>query len=174
MAEIGVAVEAIINSQCIPAAATLLLAVASLHDLAFRTVPNWISVCIAGLAELLAGSSGHMLACSTAGMAVFVAALVCWQRGWLGAGDAKLLAATAMLVPLGMIFRLLLDIALAGGALATVYLLLSQTMAPPVTARPHGLLARVWRAERFRIHRRGPLPYASAIAAGAALVMLGH
>jgi hypothetical protein len=46
-------------------------------------------------------------------------------------------------------------------------------VARPRAGRPAGLLRRVWRTERYRMHRRGPLPYASAIAAAALLTLVG-
>ena len=50
-----------------------------------------------------------------AGLLVFLAGAFCWRRGWLGGGDVKLLAATAVLVPPSLVVNLLLDVALAGG-----------------------------------------------------------
>jgi len=62
---------------------------------------------------------------------------------------------------------------LAGGLLAVLYLL-AQNLVPAASPSPVplSLLARVWRAERWRIRRGGPLPYAVAIAAGGVLTLL--
>jgi prepilin peptidase CpaA len=154
-------------------ASGIVLIAAALHDIGFRTVPNWMSLVVAGLALARQSAHGHLMASLLWGLCVLAAGLVCWQRGWLGGGDAKLLAATAMLVPATMVTALLIDVALAGGVLALFYLALGRFIRPLPAARPAGLLRRAWRAEQFRIRRRGPLPYASAIAAGALLVLAG-
>jgi prepilin peptidase CpaA len=153
-------------------AASLILLAAALHDLAFRTVPNWMSLALAALATAEALLLGHVLASLAAGVLVFAGSAACWRRGWLGGGDVKLLAATAMIVPPAEIMALLVDVALAGGVLAVCYLVLGRMTPQPTGARPAGLLARIRRAEHFRIHRRAPIPYASAIAAGAFVVLL--
>jgi hypothetical protein len=44
-------------------------------------------------------------------------------------------------------------------------------LAPRPGARPRSLLARIVRVERRRLSRGGPLPYASAIAAGTIFII---
>lgn len=145
---------------------TLLLA-AALHDSAFRTVPNAVPAALAALGLALRAAAGDLVAGLAAAAAVFAMLLFCWHRGWLGGGDVKLAAAAALLVPPPLVPSLLLATALAGGLLAALYLAASRLVPPPPPGRPAGLLARAWRCERWRLHRRGPLPYAAAIAAGA-------
>jgi hypothetical protein len=41
----------------------------------------------------------------------------------------------------------------------------------PTPKRPRGLIGRILRVEAWRIHHRGPLPYACAIAAGTLFVL---
>ena len=158
--------------DAVSATAVAALIAATLHDIGFRTVPNWMSLVIAGAGMLLHVSDGDALAAAACAVAVGGAAAWCWHRGWLGGGDVKLFAAVAVLVPPALVPGLLVDVALAGGALALIYLVLSRLVRSPSQARPASLPARVWRAESWRIRRRGPLPYASAIAAGALLVLL--
>ncbi len=155
---------------------TVLLGVA-LHDVAFRTIPNWMPATLlllgGGVRALEGGMARGLLACAL----TLLGAGLCWRRGWLGGGDAKLLAACALLVPPGLVLPMLLDTALAGGALALLYLSLGRVLTPPragrpSSGRPAGLLRRVARAERHRICRRAALPYGSAIAAGAVLTLL--
>jgi prepilin peptidase CpaA len=68
----------------------------------------------------------------------------------------------------------LLGTGLAGGALALGFLGLRPFVPAAPGPRPAVLLARVLRAEGWRIRRRGPLPYAVAIAiAGAASLLSG-
>jgi prepilin peptidase CpaA len=152
--------------------ATIILLLAGVHDLAFRTVPNWMSVVLLLPGILLRLMSGTLMLGLLAGVLVFLAGAFCWRRGWLGGGDVKLLAATAVLVPPSLVVNLLLDVALAGGVLAMIYLAMAKCKAPPCTTpRPPGMLRRIRRAELYRIRRRGPLPYASAIAVGTLFVM---
>jgi prepilin peptidase CpaA len=149
------------------AATSLVFAMA--HDVAVRTVPNHVSLIVA-----LAGLASNALD-DQAGPALFGAALVfagcwyCWRRGWIGGGDVKLLTACALLVPPGSVLELLLSTAIAGAALALLYLTLGRLLPDGPTPRPTGLLWRVCRAERRRIQRRLSLPYACAITAGVLL-----
>ena len=153
------------------AAVTLLYA--ALHDVAFRTVPNWVSVVVVMAGGLLRAMSGTLIAGLIAGLLVFFGAMFCWRRGWLGGGDVKLLAAATVLVPPSLAGNLLISVALAGGVLAIIYLALARLVRQPrYAARPPGLLRRIVRTEHYRIYRRGPLPYASAIVAGVLFVML--
>lgn len=153
--------------------AVITLFFAALHDVVFRTVPNWTSVVLVLVGILLQILSGTLMLGLLAGALVFLGAAFCWHRGWLGGGDVKLLAAVTVLVPPTLTLNLLLDIALAGGILALLYLLLARLVTRPlIVPRQPGLLRRIWRAELYRIHRGGPLPYALAIATGAFLVLL--
>ena len=159
-----------------PLGALALLLAATLHDIAARTIPDQVSAAVAlvGLADRLAG--GGLVPALAAAGAVFVFAFLCWCRGWMGGGDVKLLAAATLLLPAGQPAALatlayLCAVALAGGVLAGLYLLLRVVVSLPSGRRPVGLLARALRAERWRIRRGGPLPYAAAIAAGAGVMM---
>ena len=150
-------------------AAILLGAV--LNDIAFRTVPNWMSMTLLilgiGIKTLDGGLVPGLLAC----VLILLGAGFCWRRGWLGGGDVKLLAACGMLVPPGLSGVMLLDVALAGGALAVLYLALGRVLGAPGDDCPPGRLRGILWEERHRIHSRSPVPYASAIAAGALLVL---
>jgi prepilin peptidase CpaA len=156
----------------VAAVAVAILIAATLHDIAFRTVPNWMPLLLAAAGLLRHAMQGNPVFPAITGVLATLAAALCWHRGWLGGGDVKLLGAAAVLVPPALAPRLLGDVALAGGVLALLYLALSRLVPPPPATRPEGLRARIWRAERWRIRRRGPLPYASAIAAGALFVLL--
>ena len=144
-----------------------LLLAAGAHDIAARLVSNRAALALALCGVALRGADGTLgLALAGAG-AVFLAAAFCWRRGWLGGGDVKLLGAAALFVAPRQIPALLLAVALAGGALALLYLALAALPPPaPAGGAKARLIPRVLRAERWRIRRRGPLPYASAIAVG--------
>lgn len=158
------------------AAAGALLIGAAAQDVASRTVSNRLSLALAALGLALRACDGDplpaLLAALATGAAVFLAAALCWRGGWMGGGDVKLLAAAALLVPPRLVPDLLLAVALAGGVLAAMYLLLGRIMPKPRAARPARRLARILRIEQRRIRRRFSLPYASAIAAGALFTFL--
>ncbi len=78
--------------------ASVLFVYAALHDLAVRTMPNWLS------AVLLIGAGARvvdhsLLAGVAASVVVFIILSAVWMRGGMGGGDMKLWAATVMLVP---------------------------------------------------------------------------
>ena len=154
-------------------AATVLLITAALHDLAFRTVPNWLSATVFGVGVVAAGFDHRLLYSLTSAVVLFVGAALCWRRGLMGGGDVKLLAASAALLPVGSWGEFLLLVALCGGFLALIYLVLQRLIRTPSRAKPWSFLGRILKAERWRVARRGPLPYASAIAAGALLTVFG-
>lgn len=144
-----------------------LLMAAAFHDLAFRTVPNWLSGVLLGLG-LVKHTAQDGLPYSVGSVAlIFILASFCWRRGLMGGGDVKLLSASASLVPVGGRLDFILFVAIAGGVLATIYLVLQRIISTPSRTQPSGIVGRVLKAERWRIARRGPLPYASAIAVGA-------
>ena len=156
----------------IPAAG--LLAYAALHDLAVRTVPNWLPAALL-LIGICARLLDHtLLAGLCAAGAAFVLLFGIWAAGAMGGGDVKLWAATVLLVPPSWPEQLsvFLHIVMAGGLLALVYLALSLVVKRPRGPRPRTQFGRFMRVERWRIGRRGPLPYACAIAAGTVAVFL--
>lgn len=143
-----------------------LLCLAALHDIATRTVPNWVSIAILVAGLMLQVIDGTPLIAGSLSIAVFVVAALMCQRGWLGGADVKLIAALALTVSPRSVGVLILSVSLAGGLLAMVYLVLFTTAKRPLHGRRTGFVARVLKAERWRIHKRWPLPYAAAIALG--------
>ncbi len=150
---------------CLGAAAAMLV-IAALHDLAVRTVPNRLIAGLTGCALLLATLQGRLLVSGAVASLLFLVTLGLWVHGYLGGGDAKLLPACALLVAPGNVPVLLLGMALAGGGLCLPYLFGRRLVRAPAPGRPASLPARLLRCERWRLCRRGPLPYAVAIAAG--------
>jgi prepilin peptidase CpaA len=151
------------------AAASLLFAVA--HDVAVRTVPNGVSLIVAVAGLGINTLDGQLAPALFGGGVVFAGCWYCWRSGWIGGGDVKLLSACALVVPPGSVPELVLSTAIAGAALALLYLALARLLPSSATPRPTGLLRRVWRAERRRIRRRLSLPYACAISAGVLLTL---
>ena len=143
-----------------------LLVTAAMHDFGFRTVPNALpmALLVCGLAlRAFAGDLGWGVA---AGLVVFLLTAFSWRLGWMGGGDVKLLTACAVFVPPLLVPTLVLVTSLSGGVLAMIYLAGPHITPRPPSARPSGLIRRAARCELWRLRRRGPLPYAAAIATG--------
>ena len=163
-------------------AGVAMVVMAALHDIVARTVPNPLVLAIAYAGLLAQGAVLAESAALTDGLIsvgwallasvlVFVAAALAWRRGWMGGGDVKLLGACALLLPAFLVPTLLVATSLAGGVLSLIYLVARRRLARPGPGRAISLLARVLKAERWRLRRGGPLPYAVAIAGGACFVV---
>jgi prepilin peptidase CpaA len=143
-----------------------MMAFAASSDLLTMTIANRVSlVLIGGFAVLavLSGLSGpELLSHVGAAAAVLAVAFVCFACGWIGGGDAKLAAATALWLGLSHLFDYLVYASILGGALT---LLIVQFRTLPL---PRVLVGKEW-AER--LHRQGGgVPYGIALAAAALLV----
>jgi prepilin peptidase CpaA len=152
------------------AAAALLFA--ALHDIGFRTVPDWVSVAVAAIGIGLRLLDQHLPSGLASGLTVFALAATCWWFGWIGGGDVKLLGATAILLPPSLIPGYIAAVAFAGGGLALLYLLLERVVPAPRHRHAASLLWRILAVECRRIRRRASLPYATAISAAALLMLV--
>jgi len=143
-----------------------MMAFAASSDLLTMTIANRVSLILIGgfvLLALMSGMSGtDMLLHAGAAGAVLVVTFVFFSFGWIGGGDAKLTAATALWLGFGHLGDYVVYASLLGGALT---LALIQFRAMPM---PQVLLGREW-AERLH-HRDGGVPYGIALAAAALLV----
>jgi prepilin peptidase CpaA len=151
-----------------------LLIVAAWRDLVTRTIPDGISIGLAALGIAFRASDGTAALAASAATAalLFLGLVLLHARGALGGGDVKLASAIALGLPPLATFDFLLATALAGGVLGLLYLALRHLPAPVPSHSAASLPHRVLAAERWRIHRRGPLPYAIAIAAGGILTLI--
>lgn len=160
------------------ALAAVLLGIASLNDIAVRTIPDLAPLGLVVIGVVVRFADGNAGAALAASVAVFLFGTLCWRFGWLGGGDVKLLAACAWLVSPSLVPQLVLLTAIVGGGLACLYLALSRaaraSRAPAGVVRPHSLAGRIWRAERWRIGRRSALPYGCAIAVATLLTLSGR
>ena len=159
---------------CLSLTATLLLLWAAAHDMIARTIPDCLSLALAGLGFLLhclSGDFSRLLAAMATAATVGLLAALCWLRGWLGGGDAKLFAAVAVLLPPPEVPIAIAAAMLAGGPLALVYAAAANRVPVPSRQRTT-LLGRAARAEAWRLTRGGPLPYAVAIAVGTLAVLV--
>jgi len=146
-----------------------LMAFAASSDLLTMTISNRISLALAGGFLLLALATGMSL--PAIGMHLAAAALVltiafiCFAFGWIGGGDAKLAAATALWFGFDYLLDYLLYASLFGGALTLLLIQFRLLPLPAVMARQKWIL---------RLHEKGGgVPYGIALAA-AALVVYPH
>ncbi len=168
----GVVVNA--GVLCLLAVAGVLLIYAALHDIAVRTVPDWLSVAMLLLGIALRLLDHTLLFALVIAAITFGVLFVIWLCGFMGGGDLKLWTATVFIVPpvIQPEINFFLFITTFGGALALVYLGLGRLIRRPAASRAGGLLRRALRVEAWRISHRGPLPYACAIAMGAFATLL--
>ena len=147
-----------------PAVAAGALVAAALHDLRSYQIPNRFAAAIA-LAFLVASLGGSLReAISGLALAVVVLAggIVLFARHWLGGGDVKLLAATALWVPAPLVAGFALVTSLAGAVLAIALLTpLRRQLPTPPTELVAGTAGAL----------RQPMPFGVAIAVGGLFVL---
>jgi prepilin peptidase CpaA len=150
----------------LPIACSGAVLMASLHDIATRTIPNGLAMALATVGIAIGVLNGNLLGSFLAAFSVFFLSALCWRYGWIGGGDVKLLGAATLAVPPGSVLTFVAAMAISGGLLAILYLAVRPFVRAPTSVCVHGLIARVVRIERWRISRGRSLPYACAIAAG--------
>jgi prepilin peptidase CpaA len=143
-----------------------LMAFAASSDLLTMTISNRVSlVLIAGffaMALVIGMNPAVMMAHIGAAAAVLVVTFGFFAMGWVGGGDAKLAAATALWLGFDQLLPYLFYASLFGGALT---LLLLQARSIPL---PSLLVGQQW-AERLH-HKDSGVPYGIALAAAALVV----
>lgn len=142
------------------------MAYAAASDLLTMTIPNRISLALVLAFVVLAPVAGFGVAALALHLAVGLAALCLgfglFAAGWIGGGDAKLFAATALWMGPGHMLDYTLVAAILGGALTLAIVVLR------VLPLPAGLVRQGWLA---RLHDAGEgVPYGIALAAAALLV----
>jgi prepilin peptidase CpaA len=143
-----------------------MMAFAASSDLFTMTIANRVSLILAAgfvvLALMTGMHGGEMLWHVGAGALVLVIAFALFSFGWIGGGDAKLAAVTALWLGFAHLFDYLVYSSLLGGALTVA--LIQFRMLP----LPQVLASRDWIE---RLHRRGGgVPYGIALAAAALLI----
>ncbi|WP_374547706.1 prepilin peptidase [Rhodoblastus sp.] len=137
-----------------------LMAYAAFSDLFTMTISNWISILlVAGFVALavLLGLPASVIALHLAcGLAVLVLTFALFAFGWIGGGDAKLAATTAVWIGFDHLAEYGLGSALLGGLLTLAIL---QFRRLPM---PNWAQARVW---IMRLHdKENGVPYGVALA----------
>jgi prepilin peptidase CpaA len=141
-----------------------LIAYAALHDLAVRTIPDQVVAALGLLGVAAALTNHHFAGSLLVAACLFASCFVIWWFGALGGGDVKLIAVASLMFPPVAIPQWIVAVALAGGILSMFYLGVRHRV--DVGPVRHTCLGRIVRAERWRMRRGGPLPYAVAIAGG--------
>src|SRR5437764_3529879 len=143
-----------------------MMAFAASSDLLTMTISNRVSLILAAgflvLALATGMSTADMLSHAGAGALVLVVAFCFFARGWIGGGDAKLAAATALWLGFDHLLDYLFYASLLGGALSVG--LIWFRMAP----LPDWLARHDW-AQRLHGKDAG-VPYGIALAAAALAV----
>jgi prepilin peptidase CpaA len=143
-----------------------MMAFAASTDLFTMTISNRIPLVLAGGFCALAALDGMPLVevgnHVAAGFVVLGVCFVFFARGWIGGGDAKLAAATALWLGWAELYEYLLYASLFGGVLTFLLLEFRKRLLPPALAK------QAWVA---RLHEpNGGVPYGIALAAAALLV----
>lgn len=144
-----------------------LLVTAALWDVVSFTIPNALTLAVAALfvphailAGLGLGQIGLHLLAGTVGFAIGFAM---FAFGWIGGGDAKLFAASALWFGISDLLFYALSVSIVGGVL-TLILLSFRRLALPTSLVRHEWI--------MRLHEeRGSIPYGVALAVGALLIL---
>jgi prepilin peptidase CpaA len=150
----------------------VLLIVAASTDIAYRIIPNWVSIAIAVSGAVARLAQGPIAVLISAGIALlaFAILLVLHARRYFGGGDVKLIAAVCLCLSPDGARLFIFSMAMSGGVLSLLHLAgrrLLRNWQPRKPPLPGSWLAyRVLRAEIWRLARHGTLPYGVAIACG--------
>ena len=146
-----------------------LMAYAAATDLLTMTIPNKVSLGLvlsfAAFAVMGGLSWDAVMMHVAAGALVLAVAFGMFAAGWIGGGDAKLAAATALWLGFPTIVEYLLIASLFGGLLTTVIVLMRDLPLPSFASHWEWL---------SRLHdRKSGVPYGVALAL-AALIVFPH
>lgn len=143
-----------------------LIAFAAASDLFTMTISNRVSLLLLAGFFVLAAFSGMPLQSialhAGAGLAVLVIAFGCFAMGWVGGGDAKIAATTALWFGFDHLMNYLLYASLFGGALTLMLLQFRQWPLPYVFGSQQWL-------QRLH-HKDSGIPYGIALALSALII----
>jgi prepilin peptidase CpaA len=145
---------------------SLCMLMAAFKDASVMLIPNWICLTVFALFLLITPFAWtdmsifgeHLMVGST----VFAVGFVMFALGWLGGGDAKLLAATSFWWTWTDLVNYIGFVGIIGGALALFILLGRQYM-------PARIATSAWSYGLFKEEKK--MPYGLALAAGALLTL---
>lgn len=145
----------------------LLLVVAAACDVTTMTIPNWISgtlvVSFLALGVVWGLPLGQLGLALGVGTGFLLLGMMAFALGWLGGGDAKLIAAASVWFGWPTAFAFIVYVMVFGGVVTLLLLMFRRT---PL---PEPVLEVAWVG---RLHRANEaLPYGVAIAAGGLMAM---
>lgn len=166
---------AIAATMMLASGAVLLLAAG--HDIVSRTVPDWMSHLIAAFGVIASFAQDRLFTSIGFGIGIYLFVRTLWTFRLIGGADVRLLGAVGVVLPPALLWPFVVAMSAAGAVHAISYILARRVVTPPpplpgYKPRARWLLPRGLRAERWRISRGGPLPYACAIAFGFLFVVL--
>jgi prepilin peptidase CpaA len=156
--------------------AITILVIIAYCDAHTRRIPNGLSGAIAALGLVRVTLAHDLVAAGytlAAGVVVLTAAFLLFSRGIIGGGDAKLVAAMALLIGYHDLFGFLLLMSLCGGVLA-IAVLTRDILRGPLWH----VFRRIWRPSAIRgvawimPLTRSTVPYGVAIAAAGVLTLV--
>jgi prepilin peptidase CpaA len=142
------------------------MALAASMDLFTMTIPNRLSlgltVAYFALAVLIGVPTASILSNLSCGFAVLALAFLFFAFGWVGGGDAKLAAATALWLGWDLLLQYGLLVSIVGGAITVGFLVLRRAPLPMKLGEV------AWVA---RLHdAKAGIPYGLALAIGGLLI----
>ena len=143
-------------ASVLPILYCLLLAAAAIEDAVRFRISNLtnIALLLVGLAALVVHFGADWWQHPLAFLIALAIGILLYALGWIGGGDAKLIAAAAFVFTLGGLLRFLIAVAMIGGLLAILFLAFA-------LFRPRGEEGR----------KRANLPYGIAVAIGAVVAL---
>ncbi len=136
------------------------LVMAAVSDLYSLRIPNWLTGALLLAFPVMALLVGHDVAWMShllAGLCVFAVCAVMFALQWMGGGDVKLLAATAVWIGLGQLLPFLTLVAIVGGVFALILVILRHHVMQAT------FLATLRRLPSFA-QEKMPIPYGVPIA----------
>jgi prepilin peptidase CpaA len=156
--------------------AITVLAIIAYGDVRTRRIPNLLTTTIVILGIMRMILVRDPVAASqtlAAGTAVFAAAFLLFSRGIVGGGDAKLVAATALLIGYHDLFGFLFLMSLFGGALALAILARDKIRHQPlILSRPGRISSTTQAGGDSMAAAPSTVPYGVAIAAGGMITLI--
>jgi prepilin peptidase CpaA len=156
--------------------AIAILAIIAFADMRTRCIPNALSITVTTLGlirMILVHDSVAASQTLAAGTAVFAVALLLFSRGIVGGGDAKLVAATTLLIGYHDLFGFLFLMSLLGGALAVAILARDKIRHQArILSRPGRILSTTQAGGGGMATAPSTVPYGVAIAAGGMITLI--
>jgi prepilin peptidase CpaA len=120
-----------VTQWCVVVLLCVVLIIGSISDIRHRRIPNWtiLAVCCLSVPWLWLGPGPPVLSALAAMLIAFVVTWPVYAFGLFGAGDSKLLTAASLFVGLEKLLFLFVAVAVAGGLIAMISLMLEPTRA---------------------------------------------